>query len=244
MHQYNDSSDHSAAISLDEGTLTVIQTAQLTIHDDDDDDVSISLPIHNHHQQQHTDAIVPRVDECNGHAFDDDVDDDDDLSSVVDERGSSSSRSSSRSSSMKDDSHGIDVVGDSLSSNVGPQSSSFSSSSSSLIVSKVLTDDDNLTEYDDDNLTDDDNVIYNDDGNLTDDDDHDNLTDDDYNNVIDDDNDVKVPVIDKITALRYALNDELSRSSAMGIRLELLLIQINDHSNKIREALNAIPKLL
>jgi hypothetical protein len=59
-----------------------------------------------------------------------------------------------------------------------------------------------------------------------------------------DDDDLKVPAIDPISALRYALNNELSRSNAMSIKLDLLLLQISDHRDKIKEVLSAIPKLL
>ena len=70
-----------------------------------------------------------------------------------------------------------------------------------------------------------------------------NRDDSDDNEVVNDD--IKVPTIDPISALRSnGLNNELSRSNVMSTNLDLLLLQISDHRNKIREVLSSIPKLL
>jgi hypothetical protein len=123
---------------------------------------------------------------------------------------------------MKDDSY----LGEQLPSTVHPSSSSSSSSSSS-IASKVLTVELNREDSDDNEVVNDDNEIVNDD-----------------NEVVNDDNEA-VPTIDPISALRNkALNNELSRSNVMSTKLDLLLLQISDHRDKIREVLSSIPKLL
>jgi len=138
-----------------------------------------------------------------------------DIGGVVDERDGNNSSSSS----MKDDS----FLGEKLPSTVDPSSPSSSSS----IASKVLTVELNREDSDDNEVVNDDNEVVNDD-----------------NEVVNDDNEA-VPTIDPISALRSkALNNELSRSNVMSTKLDLLLLQISDHRDKIREVLSSIPKLL
>ena len=137
-----------------------------------------------------------------------------DIGGVVDERDGNNS-----SSSMKDDS----FLGEKLPSTVDPSSPSSPSS----IASKGLTVEINREDSDDNEVVNDDNEVVNDD-----------------NEVVNDDNEA-VPTIDPISALRSkALNNELSRSNVMSTKLDLLLLQISDHRDKIREVLSSIPKLL
>jgi len=107
-------------------------------------------------------------------------------------------------------------LGEKLPSTVDPSSPSSSSS----IASKVLTVELNREDSDDNEVVNDDNEVVNDDNEA-------------------------VPTIDPISALRSkALNNELSRSNVMSTKLDLLLLQISDHRDKIREVLSSIPKLL